>query len=487
MKKEKLKTGILIILICSAVTLAANVWFGSGVWPRGYDFFVSLPNRAFFSQLFQKEQPYIIPMENLAKPRMLVVTNGGNRAVYYNSDASYPAYYDVVNTFFKTALSDEGLVFMSTVVGEDEWYDVLRNDELLDTRSIYISYSTAFSPRLFAQVVGIERTWLENRTDAVQELILAPVGDTGEDVLLYARSLADGTVSKFYINYPQKAALNSIISGMDGNQGYSYAFELNLHDSMVGIGGGVEQKVVMDPMLLISPRSTESAVITGTNPIASKTDTEALLSVFDYRERGVNRHTGADGTIHFVENYGSISIYPDGLVEYYAVNEQMGVNILPAESGTASLYDALNGAVLFAERVWKALVPDQPFDALISSDLVENENGEYIFTLDYYYEGTPITMARGDMDHAASIRVKDGRIVEYRHILRRFDGTGSQTENAPMLQAIDGLYARFSEEESQIRITDLYLSYIEDTQEGGRKPVWCARIDGREELVYFTE
>jgi len=132
-------------------------------------------------------------------------------------------------------------------------------------------------------------------------------------------------------------------------------------------------------------------------------------------------------------------------------------------------------------------VPDQPFDALISSDLVENENGEYIFTLDYYYEGTPITMARGDMDHAASIRVKDGRIVEYRHILRRFDGTGSQTENTPMLQAIDGLYARFSEEESQIRITDLYLSYIEDTQEGGRKPVWCARIDGREELVYFTE
>lgn len=486
MKKEKIKTGILIVLICSAITLAANVWFGSGVWPRGYDFFVSLPNRAFFSQLFKKEQPYIIPMENLAKPRMLVVTNGGSRAVYYNSDASYAAYFDAVNAFFKTALADETLVFMSTVVGEDEWYDVLRNDEILDTRSIYISYGTAFSPRLFAQVIGIERTWLESRTDAVRELILAPVGDTGEDVLLYVRS-ADGTVSKFYINYPQKAALYSIISGMDENQGYSYAFELNLHDSMVGIGGGVEQKVVMDPMLLISPRSTESAVITGTNPIASKTDADALLSVFDYRERGVNRHTGADGTIYFVENYGSISIHPDGLVEYYAVDEQMGVNILPAEGGTASLYDALNGAVLFADRVWKALVPDQPFDALLSSDLVENENGEYTFTLDYYYEGTPITMARSDMHHAAEIRVKDGRIVEYRHILRRFDGTGSKTENASMLQAIDGLYARFSAEDSQIRITDLYLSYIEDTASAEERPVWCARIDGREELVYYAE
>ncbi len=485
MKKEKLKTGILLILICSAITLAANVWFGSGVWPRGYDFFVSLPSRTFFSQIFEKEQPYVSPMETLAKPRMLVVTNGGSRAVYYNSDASYTPFFETVNSFFKTVLADESVVFMSTVVGEEEWYDVLRNDELLDTRSIYIAYSTAFSPRLFAQVIGTEHTWLEDRTEAVQEFILAPVGDTGQDVLLYVRSLSDGTVSKFYINYPQKAELYGRISGMNENLGYSYAYELNLHDSHVGIGGGVEQKVVMDPLLLISPRSTESVAITGTNPVASETDTAALLSVFGYRERGVNRHTGTDGTVHFVENYGSVSIRPDGLVEYYAVDERMGVNILPAEGGAVTLYDSLNGAVRFADKVWRTLVPDQPFDALVSSDLVENESGEYTFTLDYYYEGTPITMAAGDMQHAAEIRVKNGRIVEYRHILRRFSGTGTPAENVPMLQAIDGMYARFAEEESQIRITDLYLSYIEDTQEGEKRPVWCARIAGRDSLVFY--
>ncbi len=486
MRKEKLKTGILLLLICSAVALAANVWFGSGIWPRGYDFFVTLPNRAFFSQIFKKEQPYISPMENLARPRMLVVTNGGSRAVYYNSDASYTPFYEAVNEFFKTTLSDESLVFMSTAVGEEEWYDVLRNDELLDTKSIYISYSTAFSPRLFAQVIGTEHTWLEKHTAAVSEFILAPVGETGQDVLLYVRSISDGSISKFYINYPHKESLYGRIAEMNENLGYSYAFELNLHDSLVGIGGGVEQKVVMEPLLLISPRSTESVAITGANPIASETDTEALLSVFGYRERGVNRHTGTDGTLHFVENYGSINIYPDGLVEYYAVDEEKGVNILPTEGGTATLYDSLNGAVGFAARVWQSLVPDQPFDALVSSDLVENENGEYTFTLDYYHEGTPITMASGTMEHAAEIRVKNGRIVEYRHILRRFSGVGEKTENVPMLQAIDGMYARFAREDTQIRITDLYLSYIEDTAGGEKRPVWCARIEGQDALVYYT-
>lgn len=483
MRREKLKTALLLVLILSSVILAANVWFGSGVWPHGYDFFVTLPDRAFFSQFFAKNQPYLTPMESLAKPRLLVVTNGESRGVYYNSDVSYRPYYESVNTFFKAVLADESALMMSTIVGEEEWYDVLRNDELLDTRSIYIAYSTAFSPRLFAQVIGTEHTWLSDKVSTLQEFILAPVDASGEDVLLYIRNPEDNTISKFYIRYPKKGELYGRISEMDENLGYSYAFELNLHDSNVGIGGGVEQKVVMDPLLLISPFSTESVAITGTNPVASEGDMDALLSAFDYRERGINRYTGTDGTLHIVENYGSISIHPDGLVEYYAVDEEKGVNILPSEGGTASLYDALNGAVRFADRVWTSLVPDQPFDALVSSDLVENAQGEYTFTLDYYYEGTPITIDADGINHAAIIRVKNGRIVEYRHFLRRFAGTGTSMENVPMLEAIDSMYARFAGEDSQIRITDLYLTYIANTSSGETRPVWCGRIAGQEELV----
>lgn len=486
MKKEKLKTGILLLLICSAITLAANVWFGSGIWPQGYDYFVTLPSRAFFSQFFGQGQPYISPMENLAKPQKLVVTNGEKRAVYYNSDANFSPFYESVNAFFKEILKNEGAVFMSTEVGEEEWYDVLRNDELLDTRSLYFSYTTAFSPSLFAKVCGVEGTWLEKHISAMQEMILAPIGDTGEDVLLYVRDHSDGKIKKFYINYGGKSDIYTRISSLTENENYSYAFELNLHDSVVGIGGGVAQKVVMDPLILISPRSSQNGIIRGENPVGSVADTEALLSVFGYRERGVNRFTGTDGTMHFVENYGSINLYPDGLVEYYAVDNKKGVNILPAEGGTASLYDALNGAVGFAARVWTSLVPDMPFEALVSSDLVENESGDYTFTLDYYYEGTPITIAARDLSHAVEIRVKEGRIVEYRHLLRRFSETGQVAESVPMIEAMDNMYARFASEETQIRITNLFLSYVEDTAQGAKQPVWCATIEGRDDLVIDT-
>ena len=473
------------MLIVSAVALAASVWFGSGIWPRGYDFFATLPNRAFFSQLFREEQPYISPMENLAKPRLLAVTNGGDRAVYYNSDASYAPYYEAVNAFFKATLSAEDAVFMSTAVDEEEWYAVLRNDEILDTKSIYISYGTAFSPHLFAQVIGTEHTWLENHTEAVSEFILAPIGDTGADVLLYVRGHADGKIAKFYINYPEKMALYTVISNMTEDLGYSYAFELNLHDSQVGIGGGVEQKVVMDPLILISPRSTESVPVEAANPLVDETDTAALLSVFGMRAGGINRHTGTDGIEHFVENYSSIHISPSGFLEYIAVDAEKGVNILPAASGTETVYDALNGAVGFAARVWQSLVPDSPFEALVSSDLVESETGEYVFTLDYYYEGTPIIVREGEQHHAVEIHVKDGKIINYRHILRRFAPRGEKEENIPMLEAIDGLYTRLPAEDTKIRIQDLYIAYMETEEDTALRPVWCAKVEGEENLQYY--
>lgn len=486
MRKEKIKTFILLFLICSATALAANVWFGNGIWPKGYDFFVTLPSRTFFSQLFKKEQPYISPMENLGKPQKLVVTNGERRSVYYNSDASYAPYYAAISDFFATVLCDESLVFQTSTVPQTEWYGVLRNDELLDSKSIYISYSTAFSPRLFAEVTGAGRTWLENGSIALQEFILTPIEKMGQDVLLYVRDAQSGTITKYHINYPHKASLYDRIDAMQAEtDNYSFAFELNLHDSQVGIGGGVSQKIVMDPLLLILPSETRSFTISGENPIGGQADTEALLSVFGYRERSVNHHTGADGKEHYVENYGSLSIGTDGLVEYIAVDEEKGVPILPNAEAEATLYDSLNGAVGFAARVWQSLVPDQPFEALISSDLVENADADYAFTLDYYYEGTPIAMQTPHMRHGVEIRVKKGKIIEYRHLLRRFSGVGVATETPSMLQAIDGMYSLLDAKEEKIRIEDLFLSYIEDTAPGEKSPVWCARIAGQSEPVFY--
>lgn len=491
MKKEKIKTAILLVSIFSTVILALNVWFGSGIWPHGYNFFVSLKDRAFFSRLFQKEQPYESPMESLAKPQKLVVTNGGNRAVYYNSDVSYAPYFEETKAFFNAVLQDETAVSIVTEVDKEEWYDVLRNDELLDTRSLYIEYKTAFSTGLFAKITGITSTWLANKAESVREFILAPVGEGTEEVLLYVRDYSTGKIIKCYVHYKNADSLYQKIANMGENANYSYAFELNLHDSGAGIGGEAEQKVVFSPLILISPRSAEGIAITAQNPIRKDMDMDVLLSVFNYKERALNRYTEPDGTIHFVENYGSVTIYPNGVLEYYALDAEKGIAILPEKEGAATLYDSLNGAVRFAERVWKSLMPDQPFDALVSGDLVEKGGGSYTFTMDYYYKGTSvITDIQSDyhrpMQHAVEVEVQNGRIIKYRHFMRRFKSEGTPFPTKTMLEAVDGIYLALAESQDKLQITDLFLGYVEDTAGGMKAPVWCARIEGREELVYYT-
>ena len=490
MRKEKLKTSILLILIACTIILTLNVWFGSGFWPHGYDFFVSLSDRAFFSRILKKEQPYISPMESLAKPKKLVVTNGGNRAVYYVSDVSYAPFYEEVKAFFNEVLSNEDAVLMVTEVDTEEWYDVLRNDEILDTRSIYAEYNSAFSPALFAKVTGIADTWLATKTDSVREFIVAPVGETGEDMLLYVREYTTGRIIKCYIRYGGKASLYEKIAAMTENTNYSYAFELNLHGGSAGIGDAVEQKVVCSPQLLISPDATEGVAITATNPVDADMDMEALLSVFQYTARTPNRYVGTDKTVHFVENYGSVNIYPDGVVEYYALNEEKGVNLLPARDGVPSLYDSLNGAVRLAENVWRALVPDMPFDALVSGDLLDEGGGSYTFNMDYYHAGTPVITAVQNafhpaMQHAVEMEVKNGRLVRYRHFIRRFESVGEPFENVTMLEAVDGIYMTLPASQNTLEIKDLFLGYVEDTTAGAKKPVWCARIEGQEKLVYY--
>ncbi len=491
MRKEKIKTGILLILIACTVVLTLNVWFGSGIWPHGYDFFVSLSDRAFFSRLFQKEQPYLSPMESLAKPQKLVVTNGGNRAVYYVSDVSYAPFYEEVKAFFGAVLSDESRVQMVTEVDVEEWYDVLRNDEILDTRSIYAEYNSAFSPALFAKVTGIADTWLASKIDSVREFIVAPVGEGGEDMLLYVREYNTGRIIKCYIRYEGKAPLYEKIAAMTENTNYSYAFELNLHIGSGGIGEAVQQKVVCSPQILIAPNATRGVGITAENPVETDMNMEELLSVFQYTERTPNRYIGTDGTVHFVENYGSVNLYPDGVVEYYALNEEKGVDLLPVRDGAVTLYDSLNGAVRLAEKVWRALVPDMPFDAIVSGDLLEKDGDSYTFYMDYYHAGTPVITTVGDtyhpaMQHAVEMEVKNGRLIRYRHFIRRFESVGEPFQNVTMLEAVDGIYMSLPPSQDTLQIKDLFLAYLEDTTPGTKKPVWCARVEGQDALICYA-
>ena len=486
MKLRRTKSLILTCLIISSIVLSAYVWMSEELWPKGYNFFIGLKNNPSVRRIFYSDV-YSIPMENLSRPEKIVVTKGEERSVFYNSDASFENINKPVSAFLSGVLKDEAVVLNRGTVPIEEWKNVLRNDEILDTRSLYVEFSLEYSPTLFAHMIGIKNTWIGKDIHSLKEFIIAPVGEGTKDVLFYAKG-GDDLIYKYLINYENKNEITKAIDNgiFDAGTTYSYSFELNLDKNSQGIGTGVKQKVFIDSMVIMSSNSTTVPVIYGENPFEAEfADRESLLGHFQYAAGAPKHYTDYSGVEYFVENYSHLKLHPNGLIEYVADTEGGGISL---PESAATVYEALNKSIEFSENIWRSVVGDVPFSVLVTSDLFENDEGNYKFTLDYYYEGKLVTTAlSGDnfepMNHAVEIDVKNGKIVGYRHFFRRYQ-TASQIICTPQIEALDNIYERFNDREEEIFINDVYLSYIENGTNSDKAPVWCAEIEGSDSVVY---
>lgn len=487
-KREKFKTLILTLLILSSLLLSVVTWVNEKLWPSGYNFFSDIKEIPVIGVLFGAKETYSIPVDNLSKPQKMVVTNGEMRSVYYNSDSSFAALHSVTKQFLTDILSDEATVLRRAQVPADEWFDVLRNDELLDTKSIYMDFSLSYTPDLFSQVMGVQKTWFSTPR-AIKDFIIAPLGESGTDMLFYVRDTQNGDVFKHYINYRNKTDIVKAIDKYTSSDSdtFVFSFEQNLDGKSTGIGIGVEQKVFVDSFVLLSSGYSETDIITSKNPISTQNSDQLsdLLSCFGYSQNSLRHHTGADETQYFVENYGSVKISPTGIIEYTSIDEGKGYDLFSQDPSTPrSLYETLNRAIEFSESVWYAVNPGSEFNVMVTSDLVENSAspGEYTFTLDYFFEGTPITVSTPSMKNGVEIKVKSGKIISYRHLMRRFNKTGEKLRNISMIDALNILYNDFANEEEATTVTDLFLSYIEDTSNTDKTAVWCAQTAGSDKI-----
>ena len=79
MKKETLKTIVLVFLVLSSIILTVNNWFSEKLWPDGYNFFSNLTNY-FSDEEIQKS--YFLSKEKLSKRNGTTVVKQ-NRLLFY--------------------------------------------------------------------------------------------------------------------------------------------------------------------------------------------------------------------------------------------------------------------------------------------------------------------------------------------------------------------------------------------------------------------
>ncbi|MBR5535302.1 MAG: hypothetical protein IKU60_01505 [Clostridia bacterium] len=465
MFKEKVKTSIIVVLIINLVMLTYQSWFKSGLlgpdWP--YFSFSDLP----LVRLFARDSFVSVPKENLSKPRKIVVNDGELWVPYYNTDDAFGNLDDNTGAIIKSLLS--GNIEKTERIDYNSWLSLLARP------GVYVEYPVRFEPRMLAMVLNTDFERLPSEIELISDAIIIPAFE--DSVYVALRDADTNTSYKFLIkdgdiSFPEEVLL--MYTNKYRRDGYyEFAFNTLLSE---GLGEG---NVKVSDMVLFSDNEAVNRDIIGSNPIKGKNHGEILKS-FSFNPKPLRYYTDGYGASNYVENYATVTIFPDGYIEYSAVESDKGINL--GEYG-ANDYEILNRAIDFAEKVWSS-VSNEPLSVLVSG--IEKTEAGNRFVLDYYYGGREIAVevakeGREGLYHAIEIETSGSNIISYRQFLRSYTAASSTTRQEHFMLALDYFVGQFAYSENTV-ITDLYPGYFDYGQNTGvLKTTWLCEINNSEQ------
>lgn len=475
MRKERLKTVTLVLLVASSLILTANKWFSEKLWPDGYNFFSNLANYLPSGKEREKKS-YYLSKENISNPAKIVVTDGDLRGVYTCTSANYNSLAEPVKNILKSGLSAKE--FESTT--REIWLNALKGT------SIYASYPVPYDTATFSVVMNTEmsapeissmKEFIITGTDLVTGKNYLMIKDASQDK--YFRTpleIAGGSLSELTATY----ATSSVGE-------YAYSFELNFDKK----SDTVEQKIVIEPQVVLAINPVTSTAVTKINYFeniaASRPLYLKILKSFDFNTTNLKKYVNVDNSIVFAENYGSITMHPDGLLEYSALDDSKGISL--SSSANPTFYDDFISCIEFVNKVWEVACADCNMNINLSS-LTKTENG-FEIALDYYADGLVVvsgadkTSSHAKMTNAVEITVKNSKIVSYRQLVNGYESNGATAECTGIIEALDLLMEKDSIKSDTI--SDLYLAYA-PSNGNVCVPYWIAKTDrGEVEIIAEKE
>lgn len=458
MKKETLKTAVLVLLVTSSIILTINNWFSEKLWPEGYNFFSNLAS--YFTDSRQHKS-YYLSKENISSPAKIIVNSGEQRGVYTHTSSEFNDMAGPVKKLLKDALAITE-VSESTI---EAWKDALKY------KSIYLSYPVQYDIKTFSAIMDAPIGTVTQGT--LKEFILVS-GDniTGKPHLLVKNSdtYLDITMST------DSREIDSLVSRYaTGSMGENpYSFELNFDKAEEKS----EQKVIIDSQVILSikPRTVSTMrEINYFEDIARDRElyTDLLMS-FGFNTSSIKKNINTDNSIVFAENYGTIKMYPDGLLEFRSLDGTKGISI----GNSADFYETFIDSIEFVNNVWDTACSDTNMNINLSSIKYGDEAGTFTLAIDYYADGMEVvtsldaTEAHGKINHAIEMEISGSKLVSYKQIVKGYVSNRDSVTCSNVIDALDVLMAKGSIKSDTI--TDLYPAY--SLSEGGKYyPYWVAK------------
>ncbi len=448
MRKEKLKTIILTLLIFSSVILSVQIWILNPVWSE------RIGPRTFFEQLFTKQEGLNIndtgAVNSLFSPRSFVFTYNDGRLFFNTTEQEGEEIRNLFNTAILSALSQKE----RAEINETEWQTMLKSN------SIYADYSVAVSVKALSEFLGGRASDIGIYSFDQAVIAFDQIGDAS--VICFRNSEENKQIR---ISLPKNQEIKGLYSRNSASEkeSHSYAFEINLDKKVTE--SQVQQSVLMDSYVLIPIEPVTMNTIHAKNIEFTDEGMEKLLELFGYNPKIARKFVESNGNVLFIDTSSTLKFYPEsGTIEYTASRDG-GITI----KGDGNLSSIASGCGKLLDDIHKLFEFDPNVTLFINSPLIENNQNTYTITFDYLFNGNSIEQDT----HSCKIVVENGKIKSFFGTLINYEFV-AESEKANALDALEVLYT--AQNQDVLVIDELRTGYVQ--KNGIIEMQWLATVDG---------
>ncbi len=470
MKKERIKSIILVALVISSLLLTCNIWLNENLWPDGVHFFSGLEKR--FTSLFSQHAEQ--NSKNILFPAHIVaytVKNSDHASCALTSaNENYLPARAFCDSTLASALTHPQK-YLSTV-DEATWKNALFNN------GFFLDYGAEIPSDVFCAFSGVsEQAELVSVLPSIRYAIITAEGNLVSNISVYLRDGKDRYV-KISTTQPKgdlTDLLNSLKEYVTPDNRFSFFIGADTPTGSMG-------EVLFNSYLLLTESETTLSQISATNLIYennerlwNQNDAEALLHCFSMNPKTAKKYTDAEENIIYLQNHATLKISKNGLVEYTAAAGQKGFALFDTPNANAAAN--ARKAVELAYNVYSVFSDTSP-QLYISAFSATGTNNN--ICLDYSLNGTKIlTDLNGG--HAADIEIQDGYVQRCTLFIRKYEPTQEVTLLPSSYVAVDKIFAAMETETENKKIENMFIGYHDDAT-GILKPTWFIQLENDAKL-----
>lgn len=376
----------------------------------------------------------------LLRPESIMVNSTNGRDKISPESEDFEKASELVSSILKEVYVQPEL--NAEEVGRDEWQNTMK------ANSLYIKFAGQKTAEIERQFYEAPDNKLAEKIKSYRELVILPDSTQGW-LSIYFADRDHEEIIKAILRSNMAEALTRFITEQTDINGrkYAFAYELNL-DSAVKSDGQGNAKVVLDSFFLI-PTSEESAVNVIVNvPKVYKNGlsftkptnfTTGLISIFGYNPNTIRQYTNSDDALIFVAKTGSLSVRPDGYIEYRALGKTEGVSLVAQE--TPTFYNTISGLVKMLDRIYavSGVLPEYNDYSLRITNIQDNRDNRTVrIDIDYYADNRKIEFGEKP---AISAQVNNGVLTELDMFVKTVKTDENKTKLPSVFEAIDDYYA----------------------------------------------